>query len=182
MSGRNVELPIDTLTPEQQSIHDVFKGLIGHPARGPFAIWMEIPHIGKPAVDLFAGLRTRAIVERRLEELMVLIVARHLSAEFAWVTHEAIGLKAGLSRETIEAVRHRRKPTPMKADEELVYDITTAMCTAHKLDDDLYRRAVETMGRPWLLELVAGIGFFHMIGMTLNAFEVPTDGGANPFD
>lgn len=180
--NRIVELAPDAYTPEQRRMDETFRDVIGRPIRGPFAIWLGIPQIGGPAVDMFEGFRKQGKVERRLDELMVLIVARHLSAAFAWTTHEPIGVKHGLSPEAVEAIRLRQTPVFTRADEQLVYDITSEICGTNRLSDAVYDRAVESMGRPWLLELVAGIGFFHMIGITLNVFEMPAEGGRQPFD
>ena len=37
-------------------------------------------------------------------------------------------------------------------------------------------------GEQVMVELVAGVGFYGMVGMTLNAFAVPAFGGKKPAD
>jgi len=69
----------------------------------------------------------------------------------------------------------------VKDDEKLVYEVATTLLATNRLPDALYQRAVDAMGREWLLELVTGMGFFAMISMTLNAFEMPPEGGRRPF-
>jgi len=43
-----------------------------------------------------------------------------------------------------------------------------------------YRRALAALGQEQLVELVAAVGFFVMVAMTLNAFGAPVPGGARP--
>jgi 4-carboxymuconolactone decarboxylase len=180
--NRIVEIAPDQYNADQKRMADTFMRVIGQPIRGPFAIWLGAPHVGVGATDMFEGFRTRGKVDRRLDELATLIVARHFSAEFAFVTHEKVGVKMGLAPETVEAIRKKEKPNLVKDDEKLVYEVATALLATNRLPDALYQRAVDAMGREWLLELVTGMGFFAMIAMTLNAFELPPEGGRRPFD
>jgi 4-carboxymuconolactone decarboxylase len=87
----------------------------------------------------------------------------------------------GLAPETVEAIRRKEKPDFVKDDEKLVYEVATTLLATNRLPDALYHRVVNAMGREWLLELVTSMGFFAMISMTLNAFEMPPEGGRRPF-
>jgi len=179
--NRLVEIAPNQYNPDQKRMADTIQRVIGHPIRGPFAIWLGVPHVGVGTTEIFEGFRKHGKVDRRLDELATLIVARHFSAEFAFVTHEKIGVKMGLAPETVEAIRKQENPNLVKDDEKLVYEVATSLLATNRLPDALYQRAVDAMGREWLLELVTSMGFFAMISMTLNAFEVPPDGGRRPF-
>ena len=50
----------------------------------------------------------------------------------------------------------------------------------HRLDDDLYAKAVDVIGESQLLELVAVLGMYTFVSMTLNVFEVPLPPGTEP--
>jgi 4-carboxymuconolactone decarboxylase len=179
--NRLVEIASDQYDADQKRMADTFQRVIGQPIRGPFALWLGVPHVGVGTTEMFEGFRKRGKVDRRLDELATLIVARHFSAEFAFVTHEKVGVKMGLAPETVEAIRKKEKPNLVKDDEKLVYEVATTLLATNRLPDALYQRAVDAMGREWLLELVTGMGFFAMISMTLNAFEMPPEGGRRPF-
>ena len=45
----------------------------------------------------------------------------------------------------------------------------------------LYQRAVEGFGEQGLVEMIATIGYYTMVAMTLNAFEVQAPGDTQPF-
>src|SRR5262245_2788315 len=71
------------LTPDQQRIaRDIasVRSRVG----GPFAIWLRTPAIADAANRLGTTLRHHSNVDRRLFELMVLIIARHWGAQYEW--------------------------------------------------------------------------------------------------
>ena len=118
--ARVPDLPFGALTPEQQRIYKEIAGTRSG-VRGPFALWLRNPDLADRANQLSNALRLHGKLEKRLFELMVLVVARHWSAQYEWFVHETAALKAGLSPEVVEAVRDRRSPEFVRDDERLVY-------------------------------------------------------------
>ena len=50
--------------------------------------------------------------------------------------------------------------------------------TGGRLADATFARAEATLGRQGLVELVGLVGYYTLVAMTLNAFEVPAPEGA----
>jgi len=46
--------------------------------------------------------------------------------------------------------------------------------------DDLYRATVETLGERGVVELVGLLGYYTLISMTLNTFEIGPPSGTPP--
>ncbi len=65
----------------------------------------------------------------------------------------------------------------MKPDEGLVYDFCTALHRRHFVDDELFRRAMETLGERGMIDLVAVSGFYDAVSMMLNVAEIPIPPG-----
>jgi len=179
--GRVPDIPASELTPEQKRIYDEIAGPRGGEVRGPFAIWMRLPDLADKANHLGNTLRLHGRLEKRLFELAVLVTARHWSSPYEWFTHEEAGLKAGLSRDTVEAIRAHRRPSFAREDEELVYEVTKEIYETRNLSQPTYNRALTVLGLDLLIEVVATAGFYTMVAMTLNAFDVPALGGKTPF-
>jgi len=74
--ARVPHLACDELTPEQKRIHDAIASARSGTVGGPFAIWLRLPDIADKANQLGNVLRSRGTLERRLFELMILVVAR----------------------------------------------------------------------------------------------------------
>ena len=49
-----------------------------------------------------------------------------------------------------------------------------------RLPDDLYARGVAVLGEQGMVELVAILGFYCMVSLTLNAFELGIPGSIAP--
>ena len=52
----------------------------------------------------------------------------------------------------------------------------------HKVSDVTYERAIAELGLTAVIELVGILGYYSLVSMTINAFEVPLpDGAPQPF-
>lgn len=169
----------DEMSPEQQRLHDEIaskRSGVG----GPFAIWLRLPDVADGANRLGTALRHKGKLERRLFELMVLVAARHASAQYPWEVHARQGIKAGLSPELVEDIRQRRTPSFAREDERLVYDIVTELVTTKTLSPASYERALAGFGLDLLIEFITSIGFYTMVTMVVNAFDVATKDDTRP--
>ena len=57
-------------------------------------------------------------------------------------------------------------------EQVLVYDVCMAMHIDHRLSRPLYESATAAFGERGLAEIMAAIGYYVLVSMTLNAFEV----------
>lgn len=149
---------------------------------GPFSVWLRMPGIGPKIIDLFVTHRRQGKLDKRLFELMTLVVIRHWSAQFAWWAHSRRSREMGIAPEIVDAIGHRRAPTITRDDEKLVFDVTTEIMTRQRLSDATYARAKALLGEGVLIELIFAIGFYNMVGITLSSFEVPTPDGSRQLD
>ena len=173
--------PVDptTMSPEHREAYDEILRVRGH-VRGPFAIWLTSPELCRHALTLQDWFPKRAKLERRLLELMILVLARQATAQFAWFVHEPYALKLGVSQSVIEAIRERRTPNFERDDERLVYDLTRELDQTRTLSDHSYARGTAMLGDQAMVELVSAVGFYVMVAMTLNTFQAPVPGGKLP--
>ena len=119
-------------------------------------------------------------LDKRLIELIVLLVCRDATAQYAWSAHFNLAREAGLSGETIEAIRARRRPEFGRDDERIVYDLVTELLASKKVSSATYGRAEAALGRDGIIEAVTCAGFYAMIGLVLNTFEIPPQPGGDP--
>jgi 4-carboxymuconolactone decarboxylase len=170
------------MSPEQRRIAQVIGGARDGVVGGPFAIWLRIPEIAERANHFSDRIRSKSKVERRLFELMVIAVARAWSAQYEWLAHARQGEEAGLSPAVVDAIRQRRTPAFEREDERVVFDTITELSVTRTLSQAAYDRALAAFGQDLLIELITGAGFYTMIAMMLNAFDVPAAGGARPLE
>src|SRR5512147_3041166 len=110
-------LQLQDLTAEQKRIYDEIARVRNGVVRGPFPIWLRNPELADRANQFGNVLRMQGKLEKRLFELMVLIVARHWSAQYEWFSHAKAALNAGLSPEIVDAIQNSRRPESLREDE-----------------------------------------------------------------
>ena len=64
----------------------------------------------------------------------------------------------------------------------MVYNFARELLDQHRVSDNLYDEAVELLGEAGVAELVILLGYYTLVSMTLNVFEVPVPAGEDaPF-
>ena len=170
----------EEMTDAQRLLAQQIAATRGGVVRGPFAIWLRNPALVERANALGDFLREGTSVPRRLSELAILVTARHWTAQYEWYAHENQARELGVSDATIEAIRHRRRPSLDKKDEQAVYDLVSELYEKKSVSDATYKAAVASLGDTMVIELVTIATFYAMIAMVLVAFEAPLPEGAKP--
>lgn len=151
--------------------------------RGPFNAWLHAPAVGQPAQQLGEAIRFETELEPALRELAILTVAAKWRADYEWWAHRTIALKTGLTEAAVDGIKNGALPVSAGPAARAVYDFADELLTRHRVSDDTYRRAAETLGDQGVIELVAVLGYYSLVSMTLNAFEVAMpQGETRPFN
>ncbi|HYM31439.1 MAG TPA: hypothetical protein VEU47_09085 [Candidatus Cybelea sp.] len=165
---------------EQKRVYDeIVSGPRGG-ARGPFNAWLRAPELAEHAQRLGAFVRFRASLGKKLSELAIIITAKHFQAQFEWYAHERLAREAGLDPAIIAAVKDGKRPAKMDAKETAVYDFCTLLFARNRVDDAAYARAVDAFGEAGVVEMVGTIGYYSLVSLTLNAFQVALPPGEPP--
>lgn len=175
--------PLDPerLTPEQRRVYErILAGPRGR-IEGPLAAWLLSPGLADPAQELGAHLRFRSALAPQLRELVILTVAAHYRAEYEWWAHGRIAREAGLAEEIIEALRTGAAPPFTDADQALVHRFARALLTVHRLDDATFAEAETRLGLVRLVELIGLVGYYGLVSLTLNVFEIEPPDGTRAF-
>lgn len=144
---------------------------------GPFNAWLHVPKIGRRLSTLGAYLRFRTSIERRLSEVAICTVGAHWHSEFEFFAHAPMALEHGVDASVIDALRENRTPSFDRDDERVVYEVASQLLNDRRVDDDTYVAAEALFGEAGMVELVALIGYYCLISMLLNLFEVPLPPG-----
>ena len=174
------QLSPDEMTPAQRAVYDAILAGPRAAIGGPFMPWLQSPDLADRAQNLGAFVRFETSLPSRLSELAILVTARHWTAQYEWWAHEPIALKAGLNAGIVAAIKSRQRPRFAAEDEELVYDFASTLHAEHRVDDDLYARAQTMLGEPAVVELVGILGYYTLVAMTLNVYEMPLPEGESP--
>jgi 4-carboxymuconolactone decarboxylase len=181
-TGRLPHLEPDQMSEAQQRVYDAIasgpRGGVG----GPFGALLRSPELADRVQHLGEYCRFDTSLPQRLNELAILINARHWESKYEWWAHRRLAIKAGLPEPIIEAVLRNERPNDMTPEETVVYDFCTALHRKHFIDEAIYTRAVKTFGERGVMDLVGVSGYYTLVSMVLNVAEIPLpDGVPSPW-
>lgn len=172
MQSRLTALTSNNTTPEQQRVLDsILQGPRGN-LDGPFLAWVHSPELADHAQKLGAYCRYHSQIPLRLSELAILTTAACWQSQAEWQIHEPIAHQAGIDRKVTEAIRLGQEPVFADTQEALVYQVTRTLYKSKRLPDSLYQQAVSMLGEVALVDLIGILGYYSLVAMTLNVFQV----------
>jgi 4-carboxymuconolactone decarboxylase len=170
-------LAYEQMTPEQKTLTDhVLAGNRGS-MNGPYNVLLRSPEMGDLAQNYGAYMRFHSSVPHKLNEFAILITARFWNSQYEWSAHHQYALQAGLSQEVIDAVALGKRPTPMKADEEVVYNFCNELLNTRQVSDATFAAAEGKLGERGVVDLIGVMGYYHLVSMLLNVDRYPLPDG-----
>ncbi|WP_376088066.1 carboxymuconolactone decarboxylase family protein [Roseomonas sp. CCTCC AB2023176] len=181
VKSRLVDIPEEDRTPEQRAaLAEAASGLRGR-VPAPMRAWIASPELARRAQALGEFLRYQTALGPRLSELAILVTARLWTSQYEWFVHARAAREAGLEEETIESIRHGRRPVFPDATTRVVHDAALAIHRERGLADEAYAEARDILGERGLAELVGLLGYYTLVSMTLNVYRIGVpDGVENP--
>jgi 4-carboxymuconolactone decarboxylase len=174
---RFAEIPLDQMTPAQRAVADAIMSGPRKRMSGPFNAWLRSPELADRLQKVGEYVRFNTSLDRRLNELAIIMTAQHWGTQYEWYAHAPLAIKAGLDPAIVAAIGSGRKPDNMKDDEAIVWEFTTQLRRDHGVDDAIYAKAIEKFGEQGVMDLVAVNGYYDVVSMTLNVAHVapPSD-------
>jgi 4-carboxymuconolactone decarboxylase len=147
---------------------------------GPFNAMLLNPHVGDRVQRLGEALRFDVSLSRNVIEVATLVVGSHWRAQFEWWAHERLAKQAGVSEAVIAAIKRGERPDFSNDDEAAAYEAASEMYRTQRLTDATYANAVQRFGEAGVFELIALVGYYSLVSLLLNGFEVPLPAGEAP--
>jgi len=165
-------LDMDKLTPEQKTVADAIKAGPRGGLRGPFESWLRSPVLADRAQKLGEYCRFNSSLPKDLAELGIILIGRHFKAQFEFWAHARLAREAGLSADIVEAIRTRQTPPFKREVESAVHDFVVEYLARNRVSDANFQRVVSTLGERGAVDLVGVCGYYMLVSMTLNVFDV----------
>jgi 4-carboxymuconolactone decarboxylase len=182
MIDRMPPIPKEQWTEAQTRAAAEFARMRGQDVFGPFALMLRSPEVMLRAAAMGDYLRYKTSLPPALNEMIILLVARHWSQQFEWYAHRPMALKAGLSEAVVNAIAKGRRPEALSADEAIVYDFITELLRLQNVGDDTYARARDRFGEAGIVDMVGVAGYYSFLSMMMNTARtaVPADSDVPP--
>jgi 4-carboxymuconolactone decarboxylase len=179
--GRYAEMPVERMTAEQQA---GYRLLVDGPRGrlpGPYRVWVHNPKLVQaiaPLGDHFTP--GQSALSEREREIAVLVICSTWGAVYPTNAHERRGKEVGLPAAVVEAIVAGRPAALTDEREGVVYDMALALAGGRLIPQDLYDRAVTTLGHDSITDLIVLIGYYTCVSLTMNFYAVPASGSGTP--
>jgi 4-carboxymuconolactone decarboxylase len=149
-------------------------------ASGPFNVLLRSPEMGDLVQQFGASMRYHSSMPPKLNELAIIITARHWTSHYEWYAHRRAAQAAGLSQSIIDAVAAGRRPSSMAPDEAAVYDFVSELLATKQVSDATFNAAKAAFGERGVVDLIGVSGYYQLVSMLLNVDRHPLPPGVQP--
>jgi 4-carboxymuconolactone decarboxylase len=128
---------------------------------------MRSPDLAKKLEEVSDFVRWESGQPPRLTELAILMTARQWSNQWIWRGHYRAAVRGGLDPSVGADIAAGKRPEKMKPDETILYNYATEMYRDKAVSDPTFAAAVKAFGEKGLIDLVATMGYYDIVAMTL---------------
>lgn len=116
----------------------------------------------------------------RMREVIILRVGHLQESPYELAQHVIFARGAGLTDQQIDALQDKAPldSAGFSADERLVIDTVTELCTTRRLSDDSFAKAHELLGDEALTEMLMIVSCYYGLALVLNAVDLDIDAPA----
>ncbi|HIF42602.1 MAG TPA: hypothetical protein EYG27_12865 [Dehalococcoidia bacterium] len=147
---------------------------------GPGSVMINSPEMRKRANHLVFYFREESELPQNIQEMVMIMTARAKDCQYIWFAHAARARKEGISDAFVDALRDKKPLPKLQGAEQIVVDYATELFGTNRVSDATFKTAIDHFGALLLTELTTMMGYYSMLALNVNAFEVdvPTGGEA----
>jgi 4-carboxymuconolactone decarboxylase len=157
----------------ERAAYDAFvKARGSRPTAGPYALLLHMPEVAQRLESLRLLLRDEASLSQKLQELVMLTVAREMDCAYIWQAHAAAAREIGLRGDIVDNLREKRPLTSLEPDEQNAVDFTRELLQKRKVSKATFDRTSASLGQRGTLALTNLIACYATLAYVMNAYEL----------
>jgi 4-carboxymuconolactone decarboxylase len=163
--------PNDVVENEKAAYDAFVRARGGQPNIGPYALLLHMPELAQRLESLRVCIRDETSLSQKLQELVMITVAREMDCAYIWYAHAAAARGAGVRNDIVDGIRERRALTGLTEDEQAAVDFARELLRNRKVTQPTFDRATASFGRRGTLTLTNLIACYSMLAYIMNAYE-----------
>ena len=138
---------------------------------------VETRQAGVGAAHIGAFLLYEGVLPPAVRSLVGLIAARELDCDYVWAACVGEARAARVDGGLIEALENGAPPASLDKQDRVLLDFCWQLLRGnHHVSEAAYQAATAQFGVPATVQIAVTLGYFVMMGLVVNAFEVPPAG------
>ena len=163
----------DQIVEKEKTAYDAFMlSRANRPNIGPYSLLAHMPEMAQRLEALRTYLRDEASLSQKLQELVMISVAREMGCAFIWYAHAAAARQAGVRDDIVDGIRERRALTNLDAEEQTVVDFTRELLQSRKVSRPTFDAATARFGQRGTMTLTNLIACYAVLAYNMNAYEL----------
>ena len=163
----------EQIADKEKPAYDAFMlSRANRPNIGPYTLLLHMPELAQRVEALRTYLRDEASLPQKLQELVMISVAREMGCAFIWYAHAAAARKAGVRDDIVDNIRERRPLTNLDADEQAAVDFTRELLQNRKVSRAAFDAATARFGQRGVMTLTNLIACYAVLAYNMNTYEL----------
>ena len=148
---------------------------------GPGSVMINSPEMRKRANHLVFYFREEAELPQSIQEMVMIMTARAKDCQYIWFAHAARARQEGIPDAFVDALRDKKPLPKLHGAEQIVVGYATELFHTNRVSAATFKAALDHFGPQLLTELTTMMGYYSMLALNVNAFEVDVpEGGEAP--
>lgn len=139
---------------------------------GPYSLLLHMPEVAQRMESLRLCLRDDASLPQKVQELVMLTVAREMDCAYIWYAHAAAAREMGVRGDIVDSIRDKKTPGALEPSEQAAVDFARELLRERKVSKATFERASAILGRRGTMTLTALIGAYATLAYFMNAYEL----------
>ena len=139
---------------------------------GPYALLLHMPELAQRLEALRLYLRDEKSLPQKLQEIVMITVAREMDCAYIWYAHAAAARAAGVGGDIIDSIREKRPLTGLQPDEQTVIDFTQELLRSRKVSQATFDRAGKSFGKRGTLTLTNLVACYAQLAYNMNTYQL----------
>jgi len=170
-------LRLSELTKEQRQITDRIASGPAKRVAGPWNAFLRVPELANILEQLSRYVRFNTLLSESQYEFVVLIMSRHLTAQYPWWVHKPAALKEGIAPSIVDQIEKGVRPDGLTEEQIIIYDFCIELLREKDVSDATFANIVRAFGEKGVIQLSVLLGYYNLISnvMFVDRF-LPHDG------
>jgi 4-carboxymuconolactone decarboxylase len=154
----------DELDAEGQEIYDRIRRDRNAPEVGlQFRALLHSPKATGYLTSLGAQLRFQSAMPEDLKELAIILVAREWNSAIEWTGHAVLAARAGVSAESIEAIRTGKAPAGLTEREQVIAHFVHQLLRHKEVPDEVFAAAHTLLDTQGVVDLALTCSYYTAV-------------------
>ena len=173
--GRYEEVALAQMSPPMKEAYEYTMQLRGI-VPGPHKIWLANAALSRTIVPVGAYYQKQSTLTKAEIEIVTVLTNARWHSAYGTYEHEKIAEKLGhIPAETTARLIEGLPAELSDERQEVVYELVSALVRPRIVPVSVYKRGKNALGDAGIVEVAVLIGWFTMVCMTLNVYDVPAN-------